>query len=134
MRDGPVAGAGVAVRYVSLGLAAPSAALWPVAASRPYSCCCRPLCGTGRRVRSPVSPPVAPRRGGAVLGLILHLLAAQRWLLAVAVVLASLRPALPVVLGPALLPERVSARQTAGRRGGHGAADARPRCQLQVAE
>ncbi|MFJ6386690.1 hypothetical protein ACIQJT_03690 [Streptomyces sp. NPDC091972] len=51
---------------------------------------------------------------GAALGLILYLLAAQRQLLAVAVVLASLYPALPVILGLALLHERLSRRQMAG--------------------
>ncbi|MGW1750419.1 EamA family transporter [Streptomyces sp. NPDC002092] len=54
---------------------------------------------------------------GAALGLVLYLLAAQRQLLAVAVVLASLYPALPVVLGLALLHERVTRRQTAGLLG-----------------
>jgi drug/metabolite transporter (DMT)-like permease len=54
---------------------------------------------------------------GAALGLILYLLAAQRQLLAVAVVLASLYPALPVVLGLAVLHERVTRRQTAGLLG-----------------
>lgn len=51
---------------------------------------------------------------GAALGLALYLLDAQRQLLSVAVVLASLYPALPVVLGPAVLHERVSRRRTAG--------------------
>ncbi|MFC8144541.1 EamA family transporter [Streptomyces paradoxus] len=54
---------------------------------------------------------------GAALGLVLYLLAAQRQLLAVAVVLASLYPALPVVLGLALLHERISRRQAAGLLG-----------------
>ncbi|WP_425247412.1 hypothetical protein [Streptomyces sp. NEAU-NA10] len=51
---------------------------------------------------------------GAALGLALYQLAAQRELLAVAVVIASLYPALPVVLGLALLHERVTAGQTVG--------------------
>lgn len=54
---------------------------------------------------------------GAALGLILYLLAAQRQLLAVAVVLASLYPALPVVLGLVLLHERLTRLQTAGLLG-----------------
>ncbi|MEU0743360.1 EamA family transporter [Streptomyces sp. NPDC006134] len=54
---------------------------------------------------------------GAALGLILYLLAAQRQLPAVAVVLASLCPALPVVLGVALLREPVTRRQVAGLLG-----------------
>ncbi|MFI5567143.1 hypothetical protein ACIA6T_07195 [Streptomyces sp. NPDC051740] len=54
---------------------------------------------------------------GAAPGLILYLLAAQRQMLAVALVLASLYPALPVVLGLAVLHEHVSRRQAAGLLG-----------------
>ena len=54
---------------------------------------------------------------GAALGLILYLLAAQRQLPAVAVVLASLYPALPVILGLALLHERLSRKQVVGLAG-----------------
>jgi drug/metabolite transporter (DMT)-like permease len=121
LRDGLLASAGVAVQYVALGLAGPAAGLWPVAA--------------GRLAAVLVLLPTAVRRGrrlrlscgltaqallvgaGAALGLVLYLLAAQRQLLAVAVVLASLYPALPVVLGLALLHERVTRRQTAGLLG-----------------
>ncbi|MFF7640585.1 EamA family transporter [Streptomyces canus] len=51
---------------------------------------------------------------GAALALILYLLAAQRQLRAVAVVLASLHPALPVILGLALLHEWLSRKQVVG--------------------
>ncbi|MGC9496028.1 EamA family transporter [Streptomyces sp. WG7] len=51
---------------------------------------------------------------GAALGLILYLLAAQRQPLSVTVVLASLHPALPVILGVALLHERVGRGQSVG--------------------
>ncbi|MGC0207836.1 hypothetical protein [Streptomyces levis] len=54
---------------------------------------------------------------GAALGLVLCLLAAQRQLPAVVVVLASLYPALPVVLGLALPGERVTPRQVTGLPG-----------------
>ncbi|MFJ4539593.1 hypothetical protein ACIP39_27040 [Streptomyces tibetensis] len=47
----------------------------------------------------------------------LYLLAAQRQLLAVAVVLASFYPALPVVLGLVLLRQRISRRQAVGLLG-----------------
>ncbi|MER8007985.1 EamA family transporter [Streptomyces sp. NPDC094149] len=71
-------------------------------------------------------PPRLPARAtaqgllvgaGAALGLTLYLLAAQRQLLAVAVVLASLYPALPVVLGLTFLHEKVTGRQTTGLLG-----------------
>jgi hypothetical protein len=56
---------------------------------------------------------------GAALRLVLYLFAIQRQLLAVdvEVVLDSLDPALPVVLGLALPYERVSRRQTVGPAG-----------------
>ncbi|WP_238697164.1 EamA family transporter [Streptomyces sp. E2N166] len=54
---------------------------------------------------------------GAALGPILYLLAAQRQPLSVAVVLTSLHPALSVVLGLALLHERVDRRQAVGVTG-----------------
>jgi drug/metabolite transporter (DMT)-like permease len=54
---------------------------------------------------------------GAALGLILYLLATRRQMLALAVVLASLYPALPVVLGIAVLRERVARRQAVGLLG-----------------
>ncbi|WEO92783.1 hypothetical protein A6P39_000840 [Streptomyces sp. FXJ1.172] len=54
---------------------------------------------------------------GAALALILYLLATQRQMLAVAVVLASLYPALPVILGRTVLHEQVDRRQVAGLLG-----------------
>lgn len=118
--DGLVASAGVAVQYVALGLTAPSAGLWPVAAGRVAAVLL--LLPDVVRHGSPRLPPRLTVQSllvgaGAALGLILYLLAAQRQLLAVAVVLASLYPALPVILGLALLHERVSVRQTAGLLG-----------------
>ncbi len=119
--DGLLASAGVAVQYLALGQADPSSGLWPVAA--------------GRLAAVLVLLPAAARHGrdlrlparwcagsllvgaGAALGLILYLLAAQRQLLAVAVVLASLYPALPVILGFALLHEHLTTRRILGLLG-----------------
>ncbi|MFF4802936.1 EamA family transporter [Streptomyces sp. NPDC001351] len=119
--DGLLASAGVAVQYVALGLAGSSAGLWPVAAGRVAAVLL--LLPTAsrhpHRLRLPIrlTAQALLVGAGAALGLILYLLAAQRQLLAVAVVLASLYPALPVVLGLALLHERVTPRQTAGLLG-----------------
>lgn len=119
--DGLLASAGVAVQYLALGQATASSGLWPVAA--------------GRVAAVLVLLPVAARHGrelrlpgrrygqallvgaGAALGLILYLLAAQRQLLAVAVVLASLYPALPVVLGFVFLHEPLTRRRAIGLAG-----------------
>jgi drug/metabolite transporter (DMT)-like permease len=118
--DGLLASAGVAVQYVALGLAGPAAGLWPVAAGRTAAVLL--LLPTALRHRSPTLPPRLAVQAllvgaGAALGLILYLLAAQRQLLAAAVVLASLYPAVPVVLGLVLLHERITARQGAGLLG-----------------
>ncbi|NUP42861.1 MAG: EamA family transporter [Streptomyces sp.] len=119
--DGLLASAGVAVQYVALGLAGSSARLWPVAAGRVAAVPLLLPTATRhrRRLRLPgrLTAQALLVGAGAALGLILYLLAAQRQLLAVAVVLASLYPALPVVLGLALLHERVTPRQTAGLLG-----------------
>ncbi|CAM5595152.1 EamA family transporter [Streptomyces aurantiogriseus] len=119
VRDGLLASAGVAVQYLALGQAGTVSGLWPLAAGRVAAVAAVAvlLPGAVRRTRWP-----APRLGvaalavgaGAALGLALFQLAAQRELLAVAVVIASLYPALPVVLGLALLHERVTAGQAVG--------------------
>ncbi|GGY50007.1 multidrug DMT transporter permease [Streptomyces djakartensis] len=93
--------------------------LWPVAAGRVAAVLVL-LPDAARHARRLRLPPGRCAQSllvgaGAALGLVLYLLAAQ--LLAVAVVLASLCPALPVILGLALLHERVSARQMTGLLG-----------------
>ncbi|MGX1565120.1 EamA family transporter [Streptomyces sp. NPDC055506] len=95
--------------------------MWPVAAGRVAAVLVL-LPDAARHARRLRLPPVRRVQAlaigaGAALGLVLYLLAAQRQLLAVAVVLASLYPALPVVLGLALLHERISRRQAAGLLG-----------------
>ncbi|MGA5895493.1 EamA family transporter [Streptomyces venetus] len=116
--DGLLASAGVAVQYLALGQAGPESGLWPVAAGRVAAVLVL-LPDAARHARRLNLPPLRCLQAlligaGAALGLVLYLLAAQRQLLAVAVVIASLYPALPVVLGLALLHERISRRQTAG--------------------
>ncbi|MEV0638236.1 EamA family transporter [Streptomyces sp. NPDC050619] len=119
--DGLLASAGVAVQYIALAQAGPSSGLWPVAAGRVAAVLVL-LPGAARHTERLRMPPGQCAQAllvgaGAALGLVLYLLAAQRQLLAVAVVLASLYPALPVVLGLALLHEKVTPRQTAGLLG-----------------
>jgi drug/metabolite transporter (DMT)-like permease len=119
--DGLLASAGVAVQYIALAQAGASSGLWPVAAGRVAAVLVL-LPGAARHTGRLRMPPALLLRAllvgaGAALGLVLYLLAAQRQLLAVAVVLASLYPALPVILGLALLHEKVTVRQTAGLLG-----------------
>ncbi|MEU0941563.1 EamA family transporter [Streptomyces canus] len=116
--DGLLASAGVALQYIALAQAGAAGGLWPVAAGRVAAVLVL-LPSAARHPRRLHLPPVRAVQAvlvgaGAALALILYLLAAQRQLLAVAVVLASLYPALPVILGLALLHERLSAKQVVG--------------------
>ncbi|MFI7413781.1 EamA family transporter [Streptomyces sp. NPDC049627] len=119
--DGLLASAGVAVQYLALGQAAASSGLWPVAAGRVAAVVV--LLPVAVRHRREIRLPTRRHAqalligAGAALGLVLYLLAAQRQLLAVAVVLASLYPALPVVLGFVLLHEHLTGRRAIGLTG-----------------
>ncbi|MFJ8630646.1 EamA family transporter [Streptomyces sp. NPDC093568] len=109
------------MQYLALGQAAPSSAVRPVAAGRLAAVLVLlPVAARhGPRLRLPVRRCVqAPLIGaGAALGLILYLPAAQRQLPTIAVVLAALYPALPVVLGFALLHEPLTGRREIGLTG-----------------
>jgi drug/metabolite transporter (DMT)-like permease len=124
-RDGLTASPGVAVQYVCLAQAAPASGLWPVAAGR-LAAILLLTPGALRHARHFRQP--WPRMGqalvigaGAALGLVLYLLATRQQMLAVAVVLASLYPAVPTVLGLAMLHEKVTRTQAAGLLSAAGA-------------
>lgn len=118
-RDGLLASLGVAVQYLALAQAGPAAGLWPLAAGRAAAV----LVLLPSAVRHARRPTAALGAGallvgaGAAFGLVLYQLATQRQMLSVAVVLASLYPALPVILGLVLLRERVSRGQILGLSG-----------------
>jgi drug/metabolite transporter (DMT)-like permease len=110
--DALIASAGFAVQYMALAQA--DGGLWPVVASRL----------TATLVALPAARRPFPRRtvlvGAAACGaaaafaLICYLLATRQALDVVAVVLSSLYPAIPVVLGITVLRERLSRGQAAG--------------------
>lgn len=117
VRDGLLASCGVAVQYVALGLASPGSGLWAVASGRVAA-----VLVLGAVVLR-IAPGAAswPDLGraavigaGAAVALALYLLATRKQLLAVAVVLASLYPAIPVLLGLTVQHEKVTSRQTVG--------------------
>ncbi|MEI5035644.1 EamA family transporter [Streptomyces sp. S1A(2023)] len=96
----------------------PAGGLWPIAAGR-LAAVLLLLPNTWRHARHFRQRPqtltqAAVIGGGAALGLSLYLLAAHQQMLAVAVVLASLYPAIPTVLGLVALHEKVSRKQVAG--------------------
>lgn len=118
-RDGLLASLGVAAQYLTLAQADPAAGLWPLAAGRAAAVLV--LLPTAarhvRRTTAALSTGAVLVGAGAALGLTLFQLASQQQMLAVAVVLASLYPALPVILGLVLLHERVTRGQTLGLLG-----------------
>jgi drug/metabolite transporter (DMT)-like permease len=119
--DGLIASVGVAVQYIGLAQADPASGLWPVAAGRLAAVLVLApgaLRHAGRFRQPPrILAQSAAVGAGAAIGLSLYLLAAHEQMLAVAVVLASLYPAIPTLLGLALLRERLTGGQRAGLAG-----------------
>ncbi|MDA0564570.1 EamA family transporter [Streptomonospora sp. S1-112] len=116
--DALVAGVGVAVQYVALAQAGPDAGIWPVAAGRVTAVLTvLPLVLPAlSRLRMSARDALAAGALGVVaaVALVFYLLAAHDGLMVVAVVLASFYPAIPVLLGVAVLRERVAPPQVAG--------------------
>ncbi|HEX2132799.1 MAG TPA: EamA family transporter [Actinophytocola sp.] len=119
--DGLLASVFIAVQYLALALAAPAAGLWPVLAGRVTATLALvPLAGrppTDRRVLL----GAAATGACATLALVAYLLATRAQLLSIAVVLSSLYPAIPVVLGLTVLRERLTRPQLAGLLGASAA-------------
>jgi drug/metabolite transporter (DMT)-like permease len=119
--DGLLASAGIGLQYLALASAGPAAGIWPVVAGRfTATLAVLPLIRlVPGRLRLP------PRRflgaaltgGCAALALVSYLLATRQQLVAVAVVLSSLYPAIPVLLGLTVLRERLTRGQAAGLAG-----------------
>lgn len=116
--DGLVAGAGIAVQYLALAQAGPAAGIWPVAAGRVAAILTiLPLALRGaRRERPPAGITAGAAMTGALaaLALVCYLLAVRQQLVVIAVVLSSLYPVIPVVLGIVVLRERLCLGQAAG--------------------
>lgn len=119
--DGLVASVGIAVQYLALAQAGPSSGLWPVTAGRVTAVAAIALAmrpsSRSLRVRPPLGVGAAATGGVAALALVCYLLATRQDLMVVAVVLSSLYPVLPVVLGVTVLRERLAAWQVAGLAG-----------------
>jgi drug/metabolite transporter (DMT)-like permease len=116
--DGLIAGTGIALQYLALAQAEPRAGLWPVVAGRvAATLCILPLVLTARAREVPGRRGLLLAAGpGAIAAtaLIFYLAATREQLLVVAVVLSSLYPAIPVLLGITALRERLSWKQTLG--------------------
>lgn len=116
--DALLAGAGIAVQYLALAQAGGGSGIWPVVAGRlAATLAILPL--TRARPERVLLPPrtwVAAAGIGSVAAIALGCYLAATWhgLVVVAVVLSSMYPALPVLLGITVLRERLTAVQTAG--------------------
>jgi uncharacterized membrane protein len=116
--DGLTASVGIALQYIALAQAGPNSGTWPVTAGR--------LTATFAIVPLAVYaggwswPQLQPALGAVATGilaataLVCYLLATHRELIAVTVVLSSLYPAIPVVLGITALQERPTTQQAVG--------------------
>lgn len=120
-RDGLFASVGIATQYLALAQAASGSGLWPVASGRVAAIVAvLPLLfPAGQRFRLPVRQLATATAigAGASFGLMLYLLATRERMLSIVVVLASLYPAVPVLLGIFYLRERLTAWQATGLAG-----------------
>jgi drug/metabolite transporter (DMT)-like permease len=116
--DGLVAGIGIAVQYIALAQSGPQSGLWPVTAGRVTALLTvLPLVLATHapiRIRPSRLAGCVATGAAAALALGCFLFAARQQLLAVAVVLSSLYPVVPVILGLTALHERLTRRQVVG--------------------
>ncbi|MBO0813447.1 MAG: DMT family transporter [Microlunatus sp.] len=117
--DALIAGVGIAGQYLALAHPAAAAGLWPLAAGRAAAAVTvLPL--VGRSGRDPGGPRVGLVVAALATGtlpaaaLALYAAATREQLLTIAVVLSSLYPVIPVVLGITVLRERPSRLQIIG--------------------
>jgi drug/metabolite transporter (DMT)-like permease len=116
--DGLLASLGIAVQYLALALAPADAGLWPILAGRVTATLA--VLPIAWRAAGGWRTDVRDWLGAAVIGccatlaLVAYLLATRAQLLSIAVVLSSLYPAIPVLLGLTVLRERLTGSQVAG--------------------
>ncbi|WP_432076691.1 EamA family transporter [Streptomyces wuyuanensis] len=117
-RFGLLAGVGFAVQFLAISRIDPAAGLWPILTARvvatlTIALMARAAGATLRLPRGLALPALAVGSMGAV-ALVLYQVATLHQLLALATVLASLYPAVPVVLAIVFLRERPTSVQIAG--------------------
>jgi drug/metabolite transporter (DMT)-like permease len=119
--DGLIASAGIALQYIALARVDAGSGIWPVAVGRLAAVVTILVLARPSRCALRLSAPVALAAGAnggiAALALVFYLLATREQLVVVAVVLSSLYPVVPVLLGVTALRERLSWRQAAGLAG-----------------
>jgi drug/metabolite transporter (DMT)-like permease len=114
--DGLAASVFIAIQYLALAQAGHVSGVWPVVAGRvtamlailPWTASASP------RLKAPLALSAAMTGAGAALALTCYLLATRDQLVVIAVVLSSLYPAIPVLLGVTVLRERLAKAQSGG--------------------
>ena len=115
--DALLASVFIAVQYLALAQAGTGSGIWPVAAGRLAAVITIApvvLRAGGVRLSAPMWIRAAVVGGMAALALVCYLIATRFDLVSIAVVLSSLYPAIPVLLGIVLLRERLRGRQLIG--------------------
>ncbi|PXY29972.1 EamA family transporter [Prauserella endophytica] len=116
--DGLVASVGIALQYLALAQADPASGIWPVVTGRVAAILTiLPLLRATHVRARPSAATVgwaAVTGALAALALVCYLLATRQQLVVIAVVLSSLYPVIPVLLGITVLRERLGWRQTLG--------------------
>jgi uncharacterized membrane protein len=116
--DGFLASIAIAVQYLALAQATPEAGIWPVLAARVTATVAVAVAAQQTRAawRLPQSVAVPSALVGVLmaLALVLYLFATRQQTVSIAVVLASLYPVIPVLLGVTVLRERLMATQVVG--------------------
>jgi drug/metabolite transporter (DMT)-like permease len=119
--EGLVASAGIALQYVALAQAGHGAGIWPVVAGRLTATLVILVLalpsGARLRISRGLTAAAGLNGGIAALALVCYLLATRMQLVTVAVVLSSLYPVIPVLLGITALRERLTRWQVAGLAG-----------------
>ncbi|MVO88498.1 EamA family transporter [Streptomyces sp. p1417] len=116
--DALLAGGGIALQYLALAQAGATASVWPVAAGRVAAIVVLVpvlLLSSAGFAASPRNAAGAALTGmTAALALLFYMLALRQQMVTVTVVLSSFYPAIPVVLGIAVLRERLTTLQAWG--------------------
>ncbi len=123
--DGLISGGGIALQYLLLAQAGSDSGTWPVVAGRVTAIIAIVVLNSVLRLGTPHRRG-GDQRGGSIdfgagcagalagVALVCYLLATRSALITVAVVLSSLYPVIPVLLGITVLGERLTRRQALG--------------------
>ncbi|WP_028937172.1 EamA family transporter [Pseudonocardia spinosispora] len=119
--DGLISSVGIGLQYLALASAGPAAGIWPVVAGRVTATLAvvplLRLASGPARLSARRFLGAAATGGCAALALVAYLVASRQDLLAIVVVLSSLYPAIPVLLGLTVLRERLNPLQVVGLLG-----------------